>query len=109
MKLLKMKDLGEISYFLSITFDQRPKEISMDQTRFITELLEKFSMPECKPRSTPCEQKPDDFYNKGKFNPIRYQEIVGSLLGYPTRYYLGIVSKLSQCLEDPKGEALVTA
>ena len=38
----KMKDLGEISYFLSITFDQRPKEISMDQTRSITELLENF-------------------------------------------------------------------
>ena len=62
----KMKDLGEISYFLSITFDQRPNEISIDQTRFITNLLEKFSMSVCKPRSTPCEQKPGDLTTKKK-------------------------------------------
>ena len=62
----KMKDLGEISYFLSITFDQRPNEISMDQTRFIIKLLEKFSMSVYKNRSTPCEQKPGDFDNNKK-------------------------------------------
>ena len=68
----KMKDLGEISYFLSITFDQRPNELSMDQTRFITKLLEKFSMSVYKPRSTPCEHKPGDFDNKEKVKPERY-------------------------------------
>ena len=108
----KMKDLGEISYFLSITFDQRPNEISMDQTRFITKLLEKFSMSECKPRLTPCEQKPGDFDHKEKVNPKRYREIVGSLLylALGTRLDIAwVVSKLSQCLDDPEGEDLVTA
>ena len=61
-----VEESSEISYFLSITFDQRPNEISMDQTRLITESLEKFSMSECKPRSTHCEQKPGDFDNKEK-------------------------------------------
>ena len=108
----KMKDFGEISYFLSITFDQRPNEISMDQTRFITNLLEKFSMSACKPRSTPCEQKPGDFDNKEEVNPDRYREIIGSLLylALGTRPDIAwVVSKLSQCLDDPKGEDFVTA
>ena len=79
-----VEESSEISYFLSITFDQRPNEISMDQTRLITESLEKFSMSECKPRSTHCEQKPGDFDNKEKVNPKSYREIVGSLLALGT-------------------------
>ena len=59
----KMKDLGELRHFLGIDFTQNEGEIKMCQSRHITKVLERFGMSECKPRSTPCEQKLD--YDKG--------------------------------------------
>lgn len=52
-----MKDLGKISYFLGIQFEQKEGEIKMNQKRYILNMLERYGMSECKPRSTPCEQK----------------------------------------------------
>lgn len=51
----RMKDLGKLKTFLGIEFTQEKGEIRMNQTRFITKILERFHMSDCKARSTPCE------------------------------------------------------
>lgn len=108
----KMKDMGPLKHFLGIDFRQSEGEISMTQTRHIERMLEKFGMSECKPRTTPCEQKLD-FDSEGEvIDSTGYREIVGSLIYIMTctRPDLGwVVSKLSQYLAAPKQEHWVTA
>ena len=41
---LKMKDLGKISWFLGIEFEQDGNKIKMNQKRYTLEMLEKFGM-----------------------------------------------------------------
>ncbi|PIK49004.1 hypothetical protein BSL78_14110 [Apostichopus japonicus] len=108
-----MKDLLEISYFLGINFIQGEGEISMDQSKYIMKILDKFSMSDCKPRSTPCEVKVGNHSDQNeKVDPKRYREIVGSLiyLATCTRPDIAwVVGRLSQNLADPRVEDLVTA
>ena len=103
----RMKDLGKISYFLGIDFKQTDGKITMSQERYITKMIEKFGMSDCKPRSTPCECKPDDTnqFNNECVDPTKYREIVGSLIYAATCTRPDIawaVSKLSQHLSKPK-------
>lgn len=53
----KLKDLGKRMHFLGIDFTQREGEKRMNQKRYITKILQRFGMSDCKTRSTPCEQK----------------------------------------------------
>ena len=53
----KMKDLGVISRFLGIDFKYVPGKITMDQEHYLSKVLERFGMTNCKPKSLPCEQK----------------------------------------------------
>lgn len=57
-----MKDLGDISYFLGINFERIDNIISMDQSQYLKNVLERFGMESCKPRSTPCDTKPSTYY-----------------------------------------------
>ena len=53
----------------------------MNQSRYIEKILSKFSMTDCKPRSTPCEMditKTSDEVDLIESKP--YQEIIGSLI-----------------------------
>jgi hypothetical protein len=107
----RMKDLGAITSFLGIDFKQSQGEIKMNQSRFILKILERFGMTDCKPRSTPCEQR---FESTGvqMSEGRQYREIVGSLIYIMTctRPDLSwIVSKLSQTLSNPKEGDLVAA
>lgn len=52
----KMKDLGVLKHFLGIDCKQG-KEIKLNQTRYKRKILERFDMSDCKPHSTPCEQR----------------------------------------------------
>ena len=104
----KMKDLGKISYFLGIQFNQIEGGISMDQSHYLQNVLKRNGMEMCKPRTTPCDMKLDCFDNdvdedeeKGE---RKYREIVGSLVYAMTctRPDLSwIVTKLSQHLSCP--------
>lgn len=108
----KMKDLGKLKHFLGIDFTQREGEVKMSQKRYITKILERFDMTDCKPRSTPCENKLK-FDNEGEpVNPKMYREVVGSLIYLMTctRPDLSwVVSKLSQHLSEPKEPHWITA
>src|SRR6218665_674824 len=53
----KMKDLGQLSWFLGInfTYSSESGTIEMNQSRYVEKMLSRFNMSECKPRSTPCD------------------------------------------------------
>ena len=112
-----MKDLGKISYFLGIQFDQKKDKITMNQKQYIIKMLERFGMSDCKPRSTPSEPREGGIKNEEEksselVDPRGYRGIVGSLIYAMTctRPDISwIVSKLSQTLANPKAEDLVAA
>ena len=55
----KMKDLGLISKFLGIEFiHHNDSSVSINQSQYLENVLTKFGMESCNPRSSPCEVKP---------------------------------------------------
>ena len=99
-----MKDLDKISYFLGIEFEMESGKLTMCQSRYISKILDRFGMHDCKPRSTPCEMNPSHKINDeseplDEFNLKRYRQIVGSLIYIMTSTRPDIaytVTKLSQ-------------
>jgi hypothetical protein len=82
MNQFKMKDLGELSWFLSIKIERNEDNIQLSQTAFIDAMLERFSMNDCKPYSTPLPETIETGTPQALMkydNIIRYQQIVGSL------------------------------
>jgi hypothetical protein len=81
----KMKDLGELAWFLGIEFKCEQNCIEMSQKRYVEKILSRFKMTDCKPKAVPCELgankscETDDasveFENVGL-----YREMVGSLI-----------------------------
>ena len=79
----KVKDLGPLKWFLGMQFDITDKVISMNQSLYVKNILTRFNMTDCSPRTLPCdpsvytllEQDSDPFEN-----PKQYQELVGSLI-----------------------------
>ena len=75
----------------------------MNQSRYISKVLERFEMTNCKPRATPSEQKLY-FGSKTPFDRRGYREVVGSLIYVMTctrRDICWVVTKLSQFLSNP--------
>ena len=75
----KMKDLGRLSYFLGIEFEQNENSVTMSQKRYISKVLERFEMTDCKPKSTPSEQKLE-CNDTSPADSKTYREAVGSLI-----------------------------
>ena len=99
----KMKDLGKLSYFLGMEFEQGEGYVKVNQRRYLEKLLERFEMTNCKPRRTPSELKLD-FDDNEPVNSSKYREVIGSLIyamtcTRPDLSY--IVTRLSQYLEKP--------
>lgn len=101
----KMKDLSKLRHFLGIDFEQSNNCVTMLQAKYVGKILERFNMQDCKPRSTPCEQKLNYTDDAALMSDVsRYREAVGSLiyLTVCTRPDLSfIVSKLSQYFNEP--------
>lgn len=103
----KMKDLGEISWFLGIEFQVKDQSINMNQTNFINKILDRFKMSDCHPKSIPCDlgiDKENDGQSQELADPRLYREIVGSLIYLMTCTRPDIcyvVTKLSQYLAKP--------
>ena len=70
-----MKDLGGLSYFLGIDFEQGDGFVKMKQRRYLSKVLERFEMCNCKPRATPAEQKLQ-VGGEAPCDPRRYREAV---------------------------------
>ena len=101
----KLSDLGVLSYFLGVEFKVDDECVKMSQEHYLTKMLCKFRMENCKPRSTVCEAKlnfPTDEYEI--VDEVKYREMVGSLIYAMTCTrpdLCWIVTKLSQYLSKP--------
>ena len=49
-----LKDLGLLHYFLCLQIDYSSSSLFVHQTRYASNLLQKFAMTNCKPCKTPC-------------------------------------------------------
>ena len=112
----KMKDLGEVKYYLGIEFNVFHDTITMSQSKYIDQLLQTFGMKDCKARYTPCEM------NSNKLNTYTdpldqndtktYRQIVGGLIYLMscTRPDLSFaVTMLSQFMSRPTSGHMMIA
>lgn len=57
MNKFKMKDLQDVKHFLGIRVQRTENTITLDQSYYLKTVLKKFNMSECRPVSTPLENK----------------------------------------------------
>ena len=107
----KMKDIGKLSFFLGIFFEQGDGFVKMNPKKYLKKVLERFKMTDCKSRATPSEHKleqgSDDLADQ-----IMYREIVGSFIYAMvcTRPDIcWIITKLSQYLSKPLNKHMIAA
>ena len=106
----KMKDLGILSHFLGIDFEQGDGYVNVSQKEYLSKVLDRFGMSDCKPRYTPSEPKVDCSGGES-VNPKTYREAVGCLIYAMicTRPDIcWIITKLSQYLSKPLKEHWVS-
>ncbi|CAK9818809.1 Retrovirus-related Pol polyprotein from transposon TNT 1-94 [Anthophora quadrimaculata] len=102
-----IRDLEEVKCCLGIEFNRSKHSIQLHQRCYIKDLLERFSMTDCKPASTPLDlsksvqKKPEGADDDDKNLP--YRELVGSLmyLAIATRpdiaHAVSILSRFNDC------------
>jgi hypothetical protein len=101
--MFKMKDLGELHYFLGIEVIQSSKGIWLLQRQYALNKLFEYGMMGYKPISTPLEQNVKLSAHEGDLveDTIMYICIMGSLI-YMTitrldlSYVIGVVSQFMQ-------------
>ena len=81
--MFEVKNLGEVSSCLGMEFRRRQGEFHISQTRYISELLERFGMTDAKPVSTPLAvgatlYKPDEERSEEEVK-LPFRELVGAL------------------------------
>ena len=110
----KMKDLGQINYYLGIEFYVEHDSISMCQSKYVMSILHTFGMTDCKPRHTPCEMNinklPNDVLDDNEHKI--YRQIVGALIYLMTCTRPDIafvVTNLSQFMSKPTSGHMIMA
>ena len=111
-KIFEMTDLGVMKYFLGMEVLQSSDGIFICQQKYISDILNRFKMQDCKPVSTPISTgvklgKDEDFE---KVDDSMYRSLIGSLL-YLTASrpdILFVVSLLSRFMHSPR-DTLTTA
>ena len=79
----KIKDLGQLHWFLGIQFKISRNVISMNQAHYIQNILVRFNEQNSKPRSLPCDPSVYTMLastSEPLDNPTSYRELVGSLI-----------------------------
>ena len=77
-----MKDLGEAKYCLGIQIERNRhnKTLFLHQRKYLSNLLRKFGMEDCKASSTPQEKSTKLKANEGNsVNKVEYHALVGSI------------------------------
>lgn len=105
-----MKDCGEarICLGIAITQDRKNRQLKIFQRSYAEKVLQRFSMFDCKPVSTPMECQIDNaMISEEAFPNTTYRQAIGSLmfLMICTRPDLAFsVCRLSQFMEHPTKE-----
>ncbi|KAL8141205.1 hypothetical protein V2J09_007226 [Rumex salicifolius] len=93
-----LKDTGNLSYFLGVEVQPHPRGLFLSQRKYITDVLHKANMTNCKPVSTPLNASTRLTRNSGTIlaSPTEYRMLLGSL---PDVTFA--VNKLSQFMHSP--------
>jgi len=82
MQVFEMTDLGLMRFFLGMEIKQSKEEIFINQQKYAKEILKKFHMENCKPTTTPMNQK-DKFSKEDGTNRVdeeKFRSLIGCLL-----------------------------
>ena len=102
-----MDDRGELHWFLGMRILRSEDKITVDQEKYIENLLKQFNMTNCKPKATPGEVNSKLVKNNGEHQLVDtklYRSLVGSFLfiGKQSRSdILNVVNHLSRFFEKP--------
>jgi hypothetical protein len=95
-----MKDLGEADVILNIKLIKGENEITIKQSHYVENILNRFGFSDSKASPTPYDHSLKLYKNRGKrINQLRYSQIIGSLmyLTGATRLDISfVVNKLSR-------------
>ena len=102
----KMKDMGQLSWFLGIEFSFTQDCTFMSQTKYCSKILERFNMSECKPKALPSDTSINSMNVESEelADPRLYRAIIGSLIYIMVGTRPDIcftVTKLSQHMTKP--------
>ena len=106
-KSFKMDDRGELHWFQGMRILRSEDKITVDQEKYIENLIEQFNMTNCKPKATPGEVNLKLVKNNGEHQLVDtklYRSLVGSLLcigKQTTPDILNVVNQLSRFFEKP--------
>ena len=106
-KNFKMDDRGELHWFLGMRILRSEDGITVDQEKYIANVLKQFNMSDSKPKVTPAEVNLKLVKDDGEHQLVDtklYRSLVGSLLyiGKQTRPdILNVVNQLSRFFEKP--------
>ena len=77
----ELKDLGPLRFFLGLQIDYTRAGLFVHQKKYVSDLLLKFNMTNCKPASTPfsISQKLQPSIDDVLPNPTQYRSLVGAL------------------------------
>ena len=80
-KAFKMKDLGDLHYFLGIKVIHTPDDILLSQCHYVLNMLYKFGMMDCRPISTSLDRNLKLCLDSGAaYKETRFRPIVRSLI-----------------------------
>jgi hypothetical protein len=81
-KGFKMTDLGPLRYYVGVEVSQQCHQILLKQTKYVTYLLKKFGMENCRLSLTPMEKNLKLFKFEGGelVNSTNYRQMIGSLI-----------------------------
>ncbi|KAL8166276.1 hypothetical protein V2J09_007775 [Rumex salicifolius] len=100
-----LKDTGNLSYFLGVEVQPHPRGLFLSQRKYITDVLHKANMTDCKPVSTPLNASTRLTRNSGTIlaSPTEYRMLLGSLqyLSLTRPDVAFAVNKLSQFMHSP--------
>ncbi|GJT29144.1 retrovirus-related pol polyprotein from transposon TNT 1-94 [Tanacetum coccineum] len=86
--ILLMSMIGKMSFFLGLQISQSPRGISLNQSKYALEIINKYGMESCDPVDTPMVEKSKlDADPQGKeVDPTRYRGMIGSLMYLTSTY-----------------------